>query len=470
MTDINLGMTKRQYAFINTTADEVLYGGAAGGGKSYGQFLDTVIYAGKYPGSRQIIFRRSLPELEQSIINYFRENLPQKFFRYNASKYTGHFVENGSVVIFGYIGKQDDVYRYQGAEYDVIRFDELTHFSEEAYLYLMSRLRGSKPYPRAMKSTTNPGGKGHNWVKARFIDPSPPNVEFDGYDRKGNITGRRIFLPAVIYDNPKLLKNDPGYIRRLESQGDRDKKALLYGEWDLFDGQFFDNFKPEIHVVPPLFTKDKIPNDWEFYVAMDYGLDMLAAYVVGVAPGNKIYVVDEFYDGAQHPDGNHKGLIVSEAAKAIRALREGYTIRQHFAPPDLWARSKDTGKSIAELFYENGVPLWRVDNNRVNGWMVLKETLQPYEDEQGAMTAQLKIFSCCRHLIRTLPAVAVDDHNPNDVATEPHELTHAPDALRYFLAGRPVGKKMPKPKPRYDFDFQRPKPAAGGRGERIKPI
>ncbi|MBR6794409.1 MAG: phage terminase large subunit [Clostridia bacterium] len=465
---LHLEYTDRQEAFLTATADEVLYGGAAGGGKSYGQFLDTVAYAGRYKGSKQLILRRTFPELEKSIIRVFLSVLPKEKFKYNASKHTGVF-NNGSVVDFGYIDNENDVFQYQSAEYDVIRFDELTHFTESMYTYLISRLRGATPFPRSAKSATNPGGIGHTWVKQRFIDPAPPNTLFKAY-KKGRYTGTRIFLPAKVQDNDFLMASDPDYLRRLENLDDRDKKALLYGEWDLFDGQFFDNFNQEIHVVKPFFEKGKFPNDWEFYVTMDYGLDMLAAYVVGVAPGNKFYVVEEFYDGMDHPDKGHKGLIVSEAAAAIKKLREGYPIRRHFAPPDLWARSKDTGKSIAELFYENGVPLFRVDNNRVNGWMVLKEMLKPHTDEQGATVADLMIFDTCRHLIRTLPAVAVDDHNPNDVAKESHELTHAPDAIRYFFAGRPVGKAMPKPQPRYDFEFQRPKPDAGGRGEKIKPI
>ncbi|MBQ8893408.1 MAG: phage terminase large subunit [Clostridia bacterium] len=461
MTPINFTITKRQEAFISAKATEVLYGGAAGGGKSYGQFIDTVIYAGKYPESRQIIFRRTLPELEQSIIGLFQANLPQAFFKYNASKHVGRF-NNGSVVYFGYIDKEADVHRYQGAEYDVIRYDELTHFTEKMYVYLLSRLRGTKSYPRAMKSSTNPGNVGHSWVKKRFIDPAPPDTVFEAEDGS-----TRIFLPAKVQDNYFLIRNDPGYIRRLESLDERDRKALLYGEWDLFDGQYFDNFDRGIHITEPIFTREKIPNDWEFYVSIDYGLDMLAALLIGVAPGNRFYVVDEFYDGAQYPAEGHKGLIVSEAAKKILELAKGYEVRRIFAPPDLWAKSKDTGKSIAELFYNNGVRLTRVDNNRVSGWMVLKEMLQPHPDEQGAMTADLKIFSCCRNLIRTLPAVAVDDHNPNDVATEPHELTHAPDALRYFFAGRPRGKTPKAPEPHYDFEFQKPKQGGYGRGEKI---
>lgn len=467
--ELDFKLTKRQAAFVNAREDEVLYGGAAGGGKSFGQFIDTVIYALKYEKSKQIIFRRTYAELEESIIRTFEDQLPKEIFKYNATKHTGVFC-NGSIVDFRYIDRERDVYRYQSAEYDVIRFDELTHFTEFMYVYLISRLRGTTPYPRSMKSTTNPGGVGHSWVKKRFIDPAPPNVPFDGVDKDNKPLGKLVFLPAFVYDNHFLMKNDPKYVRNLRNLPERERKALLDGEWDLFDGQYFDNFDRNIHVCPPIFTFDKIPSDWEFYISIDYGLDMLAALLMGVAHGGKYYAIKEFYDGNQHPDGEHKGLIVSEAAKKILELGKGFPIRRIFAPPDLWGRSKDTGKSIAEVFMENGVSLCRVKSDRVSGWMELKELLQPFEDEQGAKTARLKIFENCRHLIRTLPALAVDDHNPNDCATEPHELTHAPDALRYFFAGRPSEKRMPKPAPHYDFNFQKPKPHPGGQGSTIKII
>ena len=454
---ISYGYTERQYEFLIASADEVLYGGAAGGGKSFGQFLDTVRYALTYPKSKQIIFRSTYNELEMSIIRTFLENLPKQAFNYNISRHTGTF-GNGSVVDFGYIAKKNDVYRYQSAEFDVIRFDELTHFTEEMYTYMLSRLRGATPYPRQMKSTTNPGGVGHTWVKKRFIDPAPPNEVFNGFNEKGKFTGTRVFLPARVQDNAYLMENDPKYLRNLEALDERERKALLHGEWDLFDGQYFEAFDRAIHVIPPLFGAEEIPNDWEFYISIDYGLDMLAALLVGVAPGNRFYVVREHYES---------GLIVSEAAAAIKELGKGFSVRKIFAPPDLWGRSKDTGKSIAEVFHENGAHLSRVDNNRVSGWMVLKEMLKPTTDEQGAATAQLRIFEGCRNLIRTLPAVQVDDRNPNDVATEPHELTHAPDALRYFFAGRPAGKRPPDKKQRYDFKSQRPKEAPGKEKIRI---
>ncbi len=455
-------MTERQEAFINAEADEVLFGGAAGGGKSFGQFLDAVIYAGKYPGSKQIIFRRTFPDLERSIIRTFEGNLPKALMKYNATKHLGVF-DNGSIVDFGYLDHERDVYHYQSAEYDVIRFDELTHFTEEMYLYLMSRLRGANPFPKFMKSTTNPGGIGHDWVKKRFINPMPPNTVLK------TDTGTRLFLPSKVQDNQFLMENDSRYMERLKNLPERERKALLDGDWDIFDGQYFDNFKQTIHVVEPMFGPEEFPAGWEYYIAIDYGLDMLAALLVGVTPGNDFYIINEFYDGAQHPAGGHKGLLVSEAAEAVKKLRGKYPVRRIFAPPDLWARNSETGRSIAELYGMSGVKLWRVNPAREAGWMELKEMLKPYNGPDGVLTARLKIFNNCRNLIRTLPALQTDPHNSNDVAREPHELTHAPDALRYMISGRPAAK-MEKPKePHYDFNALKPKPKPG-RGGKIKPI
>lgn len=460
--------TARQEAFIQTDADEVLYGGAAGGGKTFGQFLDTVIYAGRYPGSKQIIFRRTYPELERSIIRTFQAELPEGLFNYNASKHSGLF-NNGSLVDFGYIDNEKDLKKYQSAEYDVIRFDELTHFTEEMYVYMMSRLRGTTPFPRAIKSSTNPGGVGHSWVKQRFIDSMPPDQKTDFFDETGAFIGSRVFLPAKVQDNVYLMEQDPGYIRKLKNLNPREQKALLYGDWDLVEGRFFDEFDRTIHTIRPFFRPEEKPEDWEYYIAIDYGLDMLAALLMGVAPGNKYYAIDEVYEGEQHPERGHKGLIASEAAEMVKKLGKGYPIRAVFAPPDLWGKSKDTGRSIAEIFYRQGVTLTKVDNNRVMGWMAVKEALHPRPDEQGAVTADLLLFDGCRHLIRTLSSIEVDPRNPNDAAKEPHELTHAPDALRYFFAGRPRGKK-PKAQPvRYDFNFQK-KQEEPEKGRRVRPI
>ena len=140
------------------------------------------------------------------------------------------------------------------------------------------------------------------------------------------------------------------------------------------------------------------------------------------------YVYKEIYES---------GLKVSDAAKRINEMTSEI-ISVYYAPPDLWNRHSDTGKSTAEIFSENGIPLVKTSNDRVQGWYNLHEWLKPYEDEQGKRTAHLKIFENCINLVRTLPALQFDEKNPNDCAKEPHELTHAPDALRYFVAGRPM--------------------------------
>ena len=176
---LSLKVTPRQRAFIDAPEREVLFGGAAGGGKSFGQLIDALLYALKYPGSKQLILRRTYPELEKSLIRVSQTVFPRSVYAYNGSSHVGRF-KNGSLIDFGYSASEADVFQYQSAEYDVIRFDELTHFTEFQYVYMLSRLRGVNGYPKQIKSSTNPGGVGHAWVKERFIDPSPPDVPFRG--------------------------------------------------------------------------------------------------------------------------------------------------------------------------------------------------------------------------------------------------------------------------------------------------
>ena len=416
--EINLKMSGKQKMFCKSKAFETLYGGAAGGGKSYVQLMDAMIYALQYPKSKQLILRRTFPELEKSLIRVSLGMFPQAIYKYNSGKHTGTF-SNGSIVDFGYCDSENDVFKYQSAEYDFIRFDELTHFTEYMYVYLLSRVRGANSFPKYVKSSTNPGGVGHGWVKARFIDVAPP---LELYTADNNTT--RIFIPARVTDNKPLMESDPEYINRLNALGEKDRKALLDGDWDIFDGQYFSEFNREIHVIKPF----PIPKHWKRYFAMDYGLDMFAGYVIAVDTYGRAYVVKE------HCEPN---LIISKAAEKIKQLCQGEDISFYYAPPDMWNRRQDTGKSVAEIFLEQGIMLVKSDNNRVHGWFNMKEWLMPFEDETGQKTANLVIFENCRELIRCLPALTFDQHNPNDVATEPHDITHAPDAIRYFIAGRP---------------------------------
>lgn len=420
---LEFSITRRQKAFLSATADEVLFGGAAGGGKSYGQLIDALLYALKYPKSKQLILRRTFPELEKSLIRVSLEIYPRELYRYNSANHVGKFA-NGSFIDFAYCDRETDVYKYQSAEYDVIRFDELTHFTETMYTYLLSRLRGANDYPKQVKSSTNPGGVGHQWVKARFIDLGAPDVVHSTPD------GTRIFLPSKVQDNKFLLEKDPGYLKRLDNLPESQRRALKYGEWDLFEGQYFSEFRREIHLCSPF----SVPVHWRRYITIDYGLDMLAALWIAIDEQMNAYVYREVYES---------GLIISQAAEKIREASGTEPIYLTLAPPDLWNRRQETGRSVADIFAEHGIYLTKTGNDRVDGWMALKEWLKPIVDEQGIRRAKLQIFPHCVNLIRTLPALQYDTRNPNDVANEPHELTHAPDALRGFCITYALAAQYP---------------------------
>ena len=238
------------------------------------------------------------------------------------------------------------------------------------------------------------------------------------------------------------MKADPGYIERLKKLSKKDREALLNGNWDIFDGQYFTEWRRDVHVITPF----EIPRDWRRYFVMDYGLDMLAGYWIAVDTYGRAYVYREIY---------RSGLIISEAARRIREMTTE-KVYAFIAPPDLWNRRQDTGKSAAEIFAENGVRLVSAKNDRVQGWYNLKEWLSPYRDELGQMCAGLRVFPNCINLIRALPSIAISSQNPNDVSSTPHELTHAPDAIRYFVAGRPTPalQHMAREDNLPDFDSQ----------------
>jgi hypothetical protein len=419
MPKINLEITPRQEAFINASATEVLFGGAAGGGKSYAQVIDAMLYALKYAGSRQLILRKTLVELEMSILNPMRELFPQDLCKENISSHTFKW-KNGSIIYCGYLDKETDVYRYQGAEFDVVRFDELTHFDEFVYTYLLSRVRGTKPFPRCIKSSTNPTGKGRVWVKERFVDIGEANSVHEvitGYRADGSpIISRRIFLPSFVDDNTFLMASDPDYKARLELLPESEKKGLLFGEWDYFLGQYFEEFSRPLHVCEPF----EIPKEWRRYRTLDYGLDMLACLWVAVDSTRNVYVYKEIHES---------NLPISTAAAKINDFTlEDEDIYLTLAPPDLWGRSQESGKSRADLFYEAGLSLTKSRNDREAGWLAIKELLK--QDANG--DARLHIFSNCTNLIKNLPALMRDEKKPSDAALEPHEITHACDALRYF--------------------------------------
>ncbi|MEG1972474.1 MAG: phage terminase large subunit, partial [Oscillospiraceae bacterium] len=413
---------------------EVFFGGAAGGGKSFGQLLDALIFALRYKKSRQLILRRTFPELNRSLIRTSYEIYPRKLCKYNGGAHSFRF-SNGSIIEFGHVQKEKDVYNYQSAEYDVIRFDELTHFTEEIYVYLLSRIRGVNDYPKMVKSTGNPGGVGHAWVKKRFIDASPADTVFCLGERKG------VYIPSKVTDNPFLLKSDPGYIKRLGALPDAQRKALLFGDWNIFDGQYFSEWQEGLHVIKPF----AIPKPWKRYAALDFGRDMLACLWGAVDSLGNLVIYREVCsgeDGAKFSDGmcGTLPLTASEAAGLIlNAMDENERkeIDFCFAPPDLFNKSGQRGESVAEIFAKSGLPLIKTKNDRIPGWYALAERLKERVLPNGDITAGVRIFSNCRVLIASLPALQYSKLNPNDIGGEPHHITHAPDALRYLIAGRP---------------------------------
>jgi phage terminase large subunit len=276
--------------------------------------------------------------------------------------------------------------------------------------------------------TFNPWVNSH-WTKTRFFDNEDPDA---------------FTLTTTYKCNEWLDDADRALIENLEKTDPERYKVVGLGEYGIPGGAYFDEFRRDIHVIEPF----EIPKDWRRYVTLDYGLDMLAAYWIAVDWHNKAYCYKELYK---------PGLRISEAAKEILRVNAGEEIYQYLAPPDLWNRQRETGLSTAQIFGRNGIRLWKASNNRVQGWYNLKEWLAPYEDEQGVKTAHLTFFKNCVNIIRCLPQLQCDEKNPNDVSTEPHELSHGPDAIRYWTAGRPrAGEQEVKPEPRDEFFSREP--------------
>jgi len=399
--------SEKQKEFLLSKAKYTAYGGARGGGKSWALRYKLLLLCLRYAGIRTVIIRRTFPELRENHVGALYElAVKTGLAEYSETHKVFKFI-NGSQIKLGYLDSESDLLQYQGLEFDVIALDEATQIGERAFAVLAASLRGANDFPKRMYLTCNPGGVGHGWVKRLFIDRA---------FREGENPEDYRFIPALVYDNDALMESNPDYVKQLEMLPNELRKAWLFGEWDVFAGQFFTEFDERVHSA-----KLTLPKNAEHYCALDYGLDMLAALFIAVDEKGRAYVYDEIYES---------GLIVSEAAKKIR---EKCTQNMVFiAPADLWSRQKDSGKSIAELFAEGGVFLTKLRPERISGWLALKEWLKKDENGRAMMQIDLK----CKNILRTLPLLMHDERRQGDAATEPHEITHAPDALRYFASFR----------------------------------
>jgi phage terminase large subunit len=271
-----------------------------------------------------------------------------------------------------------------------------------------------------MYLTCNPGGVGHRWVKRLFIDR---DFKTNSHNPEENENpDDYTFIPATVEDNEFLMKSSPGYLRMLSSMPDDLRRAYRYGDWEALGGNYFPEVRRDSHMVASF----KIPKNWVRYRAIDYGLDMLACCWVAVDENGRSWVYREL---------KKSGLIVTKAAALIRSMTlPGEEITATFAPPDLWSRQKDTGKTMAELFALGGVVLSKAENDRVQGHMVMKDMLSLQPDGKPGII----FFDCCQGIFKDICDIQADEDNPSDCAKEPHGVTHGVDAVRYYCVSRTV--------------------------------
>ena len=427
-----------QTSFLAATEQEVLYGGAAGGGKSYSLIADPVRYFSN-PHSRMLIVRRSTEELRE-LISVSKQLYPRaipgiKFMERDKT----WVAPNGSTLWMSYLDRDDDVMRYQGQAFNWIGFDELTQWpTPYAWNYMRSRLRATKAsgLPLYMRATSNPGGPGHQWVKKTFIDPNTPNKAFwatdengetirwpVGHSRENEPLFKRKFIPATLFDNP-YLSEDGMYEANLLSLPEHQRRQLLEGDWDINEGAAFPEFNRRVHVSEPY----DIPASWVRFRACDYGYSSYTGVLwFAVVPGSEQLVVyRELYVSK---------ILATDLADMILELEEGEKIRYGVLDSSLWHNRGDTGPSLAEQMITKGCrwrPADRSRGSRVAGKNEIHRRLQI---DDFTEEPRLVIFDHCKNIISQLPSIPLDKKNPEDVDT--HSEDHLYDALRYGVQTRP---------------------------------
>ncbi len=417
---------QRQALFHVATEDYVVYGGANGGGKSVPLDEEAFAWGYEHPGANMYIFRETYDALEQNIIREWKAKIPPELYKYNEGKHTARLL-NGTIINFRYVSNEDDAAKYQGVSMDWLGIDELTKHTEKTVQILLSCLRSANGFKPKFRATCNPGGKGHVWVRDTYILPTNYGKK-TVYDETFGVTLK--FIPATVYDNEVLMKNDPAYVKRLENLPENEKQAFLYGNWDIFEGRFFGEWNEKTHVIKPF----DIPRSWKRYVSIDWGYKDYCSVLWHALDGKHIYTYRELHV---------KETSVRDVAHMIKTLMSyDEKIEYWVGSPDMWQTrgTGDTihGENIADIFASERIYWSKAENSRIVGWQVMREAMLTVEDGKPRWL----IFDNCTNLIRCLPLAQYDDKNIEDMATEPHEITDALDAARYFLISRPGARKV----------------------------
>jgi hypothetical protein len=427
-----------QTDFLAAGEREVLYGGSAGGGKSYAMLADPLRYMG-HPQFSGLLLRHTTEELRELIFKS-QELYPKIWPGIKWSERKMQWTApSGARLWMSYLDRDEDVLRYQGLAFSWIGFDELTQWSTPyAWDYMRSRLRSTAPdLPIFMRATTNPGGRGHGWVKKMFIDPAPYGKKFDatnietnevlrypaGHSKAGKALFKRRFIPARLSDNP-FLSQSGDYEAMLLSLPEQQRRQLLEGDWDIKEGAAFTEFNRDIHVVEPF----HIPSNWVKFRACDYGYGSYSAVLwFAVAPNEQIIVYRELYVS--------KILATDLADMVLELEAEDGNIKYGVLDSSLWHKRGDTGPSLAEQMISKGCrwrPSDRSRGSRVAGKNEVHRRLQVDEFTEEP---RLVFFNTCTNTVSQLPSIPLDKKNPEDVDTKSED--HLYDALRYGIMSRP---------------------------------
>lgn len=424
---------------------EVLYGGAAGGGKSDALIMEALRQVDN-PNYIAIIFRKTFPECRELIkksLKFYKRAFPRA--KYNSTSHTWKF-PSGAIIMFGSMPNRDDYLKYQGHEYAYIGFDELTHFTFEEYNYLISRNRSSDPTIRCyMRATANPGGIGHGWVKERFITAMPANttaeqvLKVDAPD--GSViesTTTKRFVPSSVFDNP-MLRNT-SYVTNLALLPEARRKALLYGDWNSFEGQVFTEWKDNpdgyitrqnTHVIEPF----EIPSHWRRYRSFDFGYSKpFAVQWWAVDTDGRVYLYRQLY-GCTDEDNTGVKWEPVRIAREIKRIEDEYEKGNSIigiADPSIWDESRGRDGTVITMMEREGVYFSKGKNDRLSGKMQVHYRLA-LDDNKYPM---MYVFSSCRQFIRTLPNLVYSTTHPEDIDTTQED--HDYDAMRYFLMENPI--------------------------------